>query len=147
MIIDHIDNIMKYESLLPNLRRGVEALKRISSPETGRYEFEGGYFMVQKGVTRPILEGTFEAHRAYIDVQIILEGSEEVAWEDIRNLKIVIPYQPEKDALRLEGSRDHVMKMTAGMFYAAFPQDGHQPLAHTAKRQSYTKVVMKLPVE
>lgn len=146
MIIDHIDNIMNYEPLLPNLRKGMEAVKNAAGLENGRYEFEGGYFMVQRGVTRPIHEGTFEAHRAFIDVQIILEGSEEVAWEDVRKLETAIPYQPEKDAQRFKGSRDHVMKMTAGMFYAAFPQDGHQPLAHTAEQQSYTKVVMKLPV-
>lgn len=35
--------------------------------------------MVQKGMARPVSEGTYEAHRNYIDVQIIFEGSEEMA--------------------------------------------------------------------
>lgn len=147
MIIDHMDHLMKYEALLPNVRNGIEALKNSAGLEAGRYEFEGGYFMVQKGVTKPLAEGTFEAHRKYIDVQIIIEGSEEVAWEDLRKLETVIPYQPEKDAERLKGSHEHVMKMTEGMFYAAFPQDGHQPVAHTEEIQHFTKVVMKLPVK
>lgn len=101
--------------------------------------------MIQKGITRPILDGTFEAHRRYIDVQILVEGSEEVAWEDIRKLETVIPYDAQKDAQRLTGSRDHVVKITKGMFYAAFPHDGHQPVAHTEEAQAFTKIVMKLP--
>lgn len=103
--------------------------------------------MVQKGITRPLLEGTFEAKRRYIDVQILLDGSEEVAWEDIRNLKTVIPYNDEKDAERLTGNRKYVMKITKGMFYAAFPEDGHQPVSHTNEVQSFIKIVLKLPVK
>lgn len=147
MIIDSIRNIMKYEALLPNLKAGMEAVRGLTKLETGRYEFPGGYFMVQKGATRPIEEGTFEAHRKYIDVQILMEGSEEVAWEDIRNLVTMVPYNSEKDAQRLTGNKEHVMKITKDMFYAAFPEDGHQPVAHTKDEQSFTKIVMKLPVE
>ena len=103
--------------------------------------------MVQKGITRPILEGTFEAHRKYIDVQMILDGSEEVVWENIRNLETTVPYNAEKDVQRLTGNREHVIKITKGMFYAAFPHDGHQPVAHTGEVQSFRKIVLKLPVK
>lgn len=61
----------------------MEAINHAGNLEVGRYEFDGGYFMVQKGTTRPLEEGTFEAHRRYIDVQIVVEGSEELAWEDL----------------------------------------------------------------
>lgn len=43
-------------------------------------------------------EGTFEAHRRYIDVQIVAEGCEELAWADVSDLKTVIPYDKDKDA-------------------------------------------------
>lgn len=145
MIIDHTDNIMNYEALLPGLKNGMTFLRSLTEFDTGRYEFEGGYLMIQKGVTKPITEKTFESHQKYIDVQILLDGSEEVAWEDIRNLTAVTPYDAEKDVQRFNGSHDHVIKITAGMFYAAFPQDGHQPNSHTETGQNYTKVVMKLP--
>ena len=52
MIIDHVDNILKYEALLPNLRKGLEAVAAVKNGAglaPGRYEFEGGYFMVQQG--------------------------------------------------------------------------------------------------
>lgn len=121
MIIDHTDNIMNYEALLPGLKKGMTFLRSLTEFDTGRYEFEGGYLMIQKGVTKPITEKTFESHQKYIDVQILLDGSEEVAWEDIRNLTAVTPYDAEKDVQRFNGSHDHVIKITAGMFLCRIP--------------------------
>lgn len=147
MIVDRLENILFYEKLLPNLAAGMQKVKEIKNLELGRYEFEGGYFMVQQGETKPLDEGTYEAHRKYIDVQIILEGSEEVAWKPVCELTSVIPYNPEKDAERFDGVKDHVFLISAGMFYAAFPEDGHKPVSHTKEKQSFKKIVMKLPAK
>ena len=146
MIIDNLDNIMFYENIVSNLALGVEVIKSVKNLEVGRYDFDGGYFMVQKGETKPMNEGTFEAHRKYVDVQIIVEGSEEVAWADICDLTTEVPYDSEKDSERFSGDLSHSMKISAGMFYMAFPHDGHKPVSHTEKKQSFTKIVMKLPV-
>ena len=147
MIVDRTENILFYEKLLPNIAAGMEKVKELKTLEVGRYEFDGGYFMIQKGETKPMDEGTYEAHRNYIDVQIIVEGSEEMAWRPLCELTSVIPYNPEKDAERLDGPKDHVLWISEGMFYAAFPEDGHKPVSHTKKQQSFTKIVMKLPAD
>ena len=146
MIIDKMENIRFYGGLLKNLETGLKAVDGLEKMELGTYQFDGGYFMVQEGVTRPLTEGTFEAHRKYVDVQIILEGSEEVAWAQTGDLKTVTPYNEQKDVEFLEGSFDHVMKISAGMFYIVFPHDAHKPVSHTASQQSFRKIVMKLPV-
>ncbi len=146
MIIDHIENIADYAPLLPGLTHGMNKIRSLTEPIPGRYTFDGGFFIVQKGTTHPIDEGSFESHRKYIDVQIILEGSEELAWEDIRNLNVIIPYDEQKDVQRLTGRHEHVIKITERMFYAVFPQDGHQAVSHTKEVQHFTKIVMKLPV-
>lgn len=146
MIVDKLSNIMFYEPLLKNLAAGLEAVKNLKSHEVGKYTFEGGYFMVQEGETKPMEEGTFEAHRSYIDVQIILEGCEEIAWADIKDLETETPYDPQKDAERFNGDKSHHILISEGMFYAAFPHDGHKPVSHTEKKQKFKKIVMKLPV-
>lgn len=145
MIVDKLENIRFYSSMLKNLEHGLEAVAALKCREVGRYEFEGGYFMVQKGSTRPMEEGTFEVHRKYVDIQIVVEGSEEVAWKEITELTSAVEYDPEKDVERLNGSFEHVMKITEGMFYAVFPHDGHKPVSHTKEAQKFTKIVMKLP--
>ena len=78
MIIDRIKNIEYYETILPGLKNGLNTLRQLPSQEVGRYEFEGGFLMIQEGTTKPMSEGTFEAHRKYVDVQIMLQGCEEL---------------------------------------------------------------------
>lgn len=146
MIVDSIDNIMLYAPLLNNLKEGVEAVKALPNLEEGRYEFEGGWFMVQKGETKPFSEGTFEAHRKYVDVQIVLAGAEEIAWNEINSLNSCKEYDSVKDAERFNGAFTHTMYIDEGMFYIAFPHDGHKAVSHSDRQHSYTKVVMKLPV-
>lgn len=147
MIIDKFDNIKFYGSLLNQLENGLSAIATLGQPETGRYEFDGGFFMVQKGETKPMSEGTFEAHRKYVDVQIVVEGSEEIAWAEISDLKEEGMYDCEKDKAAYSGDESHVMKITEGMCYIAFPHDGHKAIRHTKEPQSYTKIVMKLPIK
>lgn len=146
MIIDKFDNIRFYSCLLNNLDSGLEAVSALRDPEAGRYEFDGGFFLVQKGETKPMEEGTFEAHRKYVDVQIVLEGSEEIAWADLDDLKEDGEYDEAKDKAAYNGLEENTMKISAGMCYIAFPHDGHKAIRHTKEQQSYTKIVMKLPV-
>ena len=146
MIIDLWENIGNYSNLIPNLPKGIAAVNKLESLEVGRYEFDGGFFMVQKGSTKPMEEGYFEAHRNYIDVQIVVEGSEEVAWEHISKLNEEIPYNEEKDALYLSGDTDCRFSVKAGMCYIAFPDDGHRPVRHVNEPHEFVKIVLKLPI-
>ena len=131
MIIGKTEHIRRYEEILPCLDEALKATSCAADLPVGRYEFPGGYFMIQEGHTKPMDEGTFEAHRKYIDVQILLAGSEEIAWSDLDGLEEVIPYNEEKDAMRLQGEKNCHMEITAGMFWAAFPEDAHQAVSHT----------------
>lgn len=150
MIIDSFSHIENYAPLLNNLDAGLAAIRAEEAKgplEPGTYHFDGGFFKVQKGVTKPFTEGTFEAHRKYVDVQILLEGSEEIAWQELSDLTEAIPYDAEKDAARYTGTFEHQIKITKGMFWAAFPTDGHKAISHSKEQQSFTKIILKLPVE
>lgn len=146
MIVDSIRHIRDYEALLPGIDAGMDFVEGHEGLEVGRYAFEGGYLMVQEGVTTALEEGTYEAHRNYIDVQILLEGGEEVAWAERDDLDVVVAYDETKDAERLDGPREHSMLIEEGMFWAALPHDAHRPCAHRAYPHRYRKIVMKLPV-
>ena len=80
MILDKIENIRLYEKLLPDLEKGLKAIEALETLELGRYEFDGGFFMVQQGSTTQLEGSLDEVHRNYIDVQMILEGCEEMGW-------------------------------------------------------------------
>ncbi len=146
MIIDKTEKLLFYDKMLPNLKNGLEKLKEINQDVEGRHEFEGGFLMIQKGETKHLNEGTFEAHRKYIDVQIVLEGSEVISWANLAELTTAIEYDGEKDAERLDGERKHNILIDKGMFYAMFPEDGHKALGHLEEKYTYTKCVMKLAI-
>ncbi len=147
MIIDRLENLVFYKPMIKNLDNALEAINNVEKMEVGRYEFEGGFFSIQKGVTNLMSEGTYEAHKKYIDIHIIVEGSEELAWAPLANLTEVTAYDEEKDMAEYTGALSHVIKATAGMCYVAYPLDGHMPIRHVNEAQSYTKIVVKLPVE
>lgn len=147
MIIDNIRNITFYEGLLPGLLKALEAIEdQYKLMEPGRYEYEDGFFMVQKGQTKPMQEGLFEAHRKYIDVQIVVHGEEEIAWAELHDTKLVTPYNEEKDASYYEGDESHHMKISEGMFYVANPHDAHKAVRHTDSQHTFEKIVIKIPI-
>ena len=102
MIIDHIKHIGFYEPMAAGITGAWNAIQAMLQEKgelpDGRYELKRGFFKVQRGETKPLSEGTFESHRKYIDVQILLEGQEEMAWMELDNLTEAIPYDAEKDA-------------------------------------------------
>ena len=146
MIIGQITHIIEYASLIPNLEKGLEAIKNSESLAVGKYLFDGGYYLIQEGITKSFKEGTFETHRNYIDVQIIVKGSEEIAWLDYDQLKSIVPYDELTDKERLIGPTSHSMLIKEGMFWIAFQSDGHLAVSHTNKPYSYRKIVLKLPI-
>ncbi len=147
MIVDKVCNISKYCKLIPNLKIGLESIKDAEQKEIGKYIFDGGYFLIQEGQTKLLEDGLFETHKRYIDVQIILSGKEEIAWLPLDELTAENEYDEQADKQKFTGPKLHHMSITEGMFWIAFPWDGHQALAHVCDANDYRKIVLKLPFE
>lgn len=145
MIIDYTKNLSQYAPILNNLDAALAAVKALPSWEVGTYQFEGGYFMIQKGTTNPIHNGDFEAHRKYVDVQLVLEGSELIAWKEIDQTEVVL-YEEDKDKVTCKGSVEEIIEMKTGMCWVAYPNDCHKGCGHIDAPTTYTKAVIKLPV-
>ena len=147
MIIDRLSNICLYKPILPGLENGLKALEALGTePAVGRYEFPGGFFMIQEGDTKALSEGKFEVHRKYIDVQIVLAGEETVGWSHISELGAAEPYDEEKDKQMIAGEATQCNRLTAGMVWIAFPEDAHKACRHLQEPTHYRKAVMKLPL-
>ena len=146
MILDRFENLMKYEALIPNLAKAVEFCKTAGSLAPGRYEFEGGFVLIQEGETASTPEeGNFEAHKEYVDVQVLAEGAEVMAWADISGLELAVPYKP--DAWFFSGQATEVVKIQPGVAYVMFPHDGHKACCHLDTPTHYRKYVIKCPVQ
>jgi len=150
MIICKYSELKKYSPLLSCLDSGlacIEDLREKGFP-TGRYEFEGGYLMVQRGETKPFAEDAFETHRKWIDVQYIIEGGEKAYYMPLEDLKPRVAYSDENDIEFFSAEKNWTtIEAYPGMVYVAFPEDGHMPVRMKSEVPSaYVKIVMKLPV-
>lgn len=145
MILDKIENYHKYEAMVKNLKNGIDFIRISGELPVGRYEFEGGFALVQEGETSPRQEGQFETHRNYIDVQYMAKGSELLEWNALSQMTVTTPYQPERD-IEFQKGEGVVMKITEGMFYIMFPEDAHKACCHDNDKTSYRKIVVKCKI-
>ena len=146
MILDKTKNASLYVELLPNLENALNKLNELGeNAELGRYDFEGGYLLLQEGDTKPAETGDFEAHRKYIDVQAVLSGTEYVVWAPTPELKVSQEYDGEKDKVMLSGEAEYPIRIDGGMFYALFPEDAHKACRDIGTQTHYRKAVIKLP--
>ena len=145
MIYDRMEEFLKYASLLPGAEQMLAAVRQLSKWETGRFTCGDGFILLQEGETKTQQERRFERHKKYIDVHILVEGKEEVAWESLENLAKDTPFVPEKDIEFLTGKVDHVFALKPGMFCVFFPDEPHVTQMHTEEPGSYRKIVFKLP--
>ena len=134
-------------------RPGSEAHRQIHNLGIGqqeRTELAGGAFgLEQVYKSKPRSEGFFESHRKYIDVQVIVEGTECMEVADIAKLKLQEDRTPAKDLLvfaKPERVAVSPLRLDAGDAAVLFSVDGHMPGIAVADSVLVRKIVVKVPV-
>ena len=132
------------------LVRGLEYLARtdFSALAAGRYEIDGtdAFALVQEYRTVPKKEKKPEAHRKYVDIQYIAQGSEIIGYalDDPAN-EVSQDCLAEKDVLNYATVRDEMeLILTEGMYAVLFPQDVHRPGCDYDQGGAVRKVVLKI---
>lgn len=141
MVIDKLNHIREYT--LPHLDAALACLEQVRSADPGRYEFEGGFILIQKGTTTPLAPADFEAHRKYLDVQVVLDGEERIAWADLDDLTVTVPYSDQVDRSNHSGT-GCTLQIKKDMFYICYPHDAHKCCGHVHAPTAYLKAVVKL---
>lgn len=148
MIMDKLEHFRYYQRCVPELWDAVRFVERVQKEHlpAGRYPVGKGFAFVQEGQTRSFSEADFETHDKYLDVQVLLEGSEMWEYADKAELTVKTPYDQEADIEWLEGHGDRI-QMKPGMFYLVYPTDAHKPCCHEDVPTSYRKVVVKIKID
>lgn len=149
MIIDTLDHIGRYESLHPRFKAAFAFLTRpdLSAVPLGRTEIDGTalFALVQEYETKPIQAGKLEAHKKYIDIQLVLQGEEFMGYAPLGSQPVATPFDAEKDIGFFDGEAWFTL-LSKGMFAIFFPQDAHLPGRHTDKPKLVKKIVLKVAV-
>ncbi len=132
-------------------RPGAAANLRLTALAAGaseRVELAGGAFaLLQAYMTKPRTEGRWETHRAYIDVQTVVEGEEFMETSDAARLALDEDLTPGKDVVFYRPfSAGSVLRLSGGGTCVFFPVDGHMGALVVGAPALVRKVVVKVPV-
>ena len=116
------------------------------SMECGKYEIDGRkvYCTISEGELRDVEEAKLEIHDSYIDIHVLLSGSETVGIKDRSKCNgDDTKYQEADDIAFLEDEPENYVVLGVGNIAIIFPADAHAPLLGTG---SYKKAVFKVHV-
>jgi YhcH/YjgK/YiaL family protein len=136
MVTDRLANAGLYRPLSSGIAKALDyvANSDLVVKADGRHDIDGDrmFVLVQRYRSKPIEEGRWEAHRRYIDLQIVLSGEERIGYISADLLKAE-PYDNEKDLIWLSGTGGQWIHLPAGHFMILWPGDAHMPGIATAR--------------
>lgn len=150
MIKDSLKNYKNYLGISKYLDAGLNYLANtnLSSLKNGIYQIvENKVFaIVQDYNSKPLEQGKFEAHKKFIDIQYIVEGSEQIGYGEISNFEDDTEYSEEKDIVFLKEKNNNYnfTKLVENDFAIFYPQDAHMPQISVDESCFVKKIVTKV---
>lgn len=145
MILCPWKEIGRYEAVIPGLQEAVEAVNNLKDLTPGEYPLSCGVVKVQKGTTHPLEGAKIEAHRKYLDIQLVVGGQEMFGWAPLDTLEPMGEFDADRDVGFYAGPTTPIT-VTPGYCYVLYPEDGHAPCTHIDVPTEYTKILVKLEV-
>lgn len=151
MIYDKFDHLDLYCPSDSTLYKALQFAAEFDRAQTdGRYPLDGEiiYALVSSYDTSPREQRRFEAHKKYLDVQVLLEGEECIDVSLDANLPILQEYNETKDIFFVQPPVEYASLVMKPRYFAVFyPQDIHRPNCQLHGQSSVRKIVVKVRVE
>ncbi len=152
MILDKVENAARYAAINEGIVKAVEAAKQLRADTyvKGRVDVDGDnvYLNCAEYDTHDRKGALTEAHRAYLDVMVMVEGCESVYVKRTDALKnITKPYDASIEALLADTDEDvSAIRLTVGDFLVLFPEDAHAPGCHADAPSHIKKAIGKVKI-
>lgn len=148
MILDTLANADRYAALHPLFARAFAFLREtdLQSLPTGMHEVQGEqlFVIVESCQGRTREEAKLECHRRYIDIQLVLEGIDEMGWKPVAEcVNPLAGYDAARDIRFFSDVPSSWIATPAGSFCLFFPDDAHAPLVSTGLiRKGVVKIAL-----
>jgi biofilm protein TabA len=148
MILDVLEKANRYLSLNKGFAKAVAFLSRPDLKElpVGKYEIDSErvYAMASKDFGRKKEDALLETHEKYIDIQLVLAGTDTMGWKPKSLCKNPSgAYDQKEDIQYFADEPDAWISTKSGAFVIFFPEDAHMPLISLGQLH---KVVVKVAV-
>lgn len=152
MLTTNIKLAEKYNYLNTKFQKAFQFLRTedLSALPVGNIPIDGDevFANVQSYTTMSVEECPFESHRAYFDLQYVVEGEELFGYEPLECLNASMEYDAERDLIFYEEPKESgCIRMEKGDFAIVAPEDGHAPRRMTVNGPcAVKKIVVKVRV-
>ena len=149
MILDILENAQRYLALHKDFAKAFDFLLRPDLKElpAGKYEVDGKtvYAIVAREAGRRKEDALLETHERYIDIQLVLAGTDEMGWKPRSLCKHPFgKYDQKNDEQIFTDEPDAWISAQSGAFVIFFPEDAHMPLISS---EPIHKVIVKIAVK
>ena len=149
MIYAKNSDALSYRGIHPNLDLALEHITDAYLASVGydRVELKGGDVYATRFTyeTVPAQESFFEAHRKYLDIHIMLSGSERVEIAPPEKLTEFDRVEAN-DFYAYRGEGDYKLVLSPGDFLVVFPNDAHRIKMQAEGPETVTKAVFKVRI-
>ena len=147
MIFAKLTDAADYRGIHPRLDRVIDCLNEAFLHQVGtqtqKLEDDLLYVTRFDYETIPLEDAFFEAHKKYLDVHLMLQGTERV---DISHPDVLTLFDHKDDFYAYQGEAEQTLLLTPGSFLVVFPGDAHRIKVQVRGPENVSKVVFKLLV-
>lgn len=149
MIFGNVQSLKEYTYLENGI---LECFKYAQEHDLAGYE-KGSHEIDEKRLFVNIVEYEtveaekrfWEAHREYLDVHLMLDGTEQIDLNFIENMDVK-DYVPKDDFLPMEGPKNSSVILHKGDFLICYPSDGHRTAVAVEHSEKIKKAIFKVHI-
>ena len=132
MILASLKNTAQVEQVHPLFKVFFDYVKQnnVLNMPLGNYEICGDkLFIINTEIEGKTEENAvLEGHEKYIDIQLLLQGSESLGWKAKEDAELISQvYDAEKDLMFYADAPDDKISLKPGQFMVFFSEDLHAP--------------------
>ena len=149
MIFGNIHNLKEVPFLEEKVKECFEYAKNhnLVSYEEGSHEIDGERLfvnIVEYTTTKPE-ERFWEAHKNYLNVHVMLQGTEQIDLNFIQNMDVK-EFVEKDDFLPMDGDKNSSVILRDGDFLICYPSDGHRTAVAVQEPEKIKKAIFKVRI-
>lgn len=150
MIFGNIQNLGEYPFLEEQIKECFNYAKEhdLMSYEKGSHEIDGDRLFVNvvEYTTTTAEERFWEAHRQYLDLHLMLRGTEQIDLNFIQNMDVK-DFVEKDDFLPMDGEKNSSVILRDGDFLICYPSDGHRTAVAVDGPETIKKAIFKIRIK
>lgn len=150
MIFGNIQNLEEYPFLEEQIKECFTYAREheLVSYEKGSHEIDGDRLFVNvvEYTTTTAEERFWEAHRQYLDLHLMLRGTEQIDLNFIQNMDVK-EFVKKDDFLPMDGEKNSSVILRDGDFMICYPSDGHRTAVAVDGPETIKKAIFKIRIK